>query len=160
MENGTVRRLRRGAELLCAAMFAVMFGSFVLQIFSRYVLGDPIPWTQEVCSLAYVWVVCFGAASILGEREHVIFGLFYEGAPPGWRRAFAILGTGFVVVVFLAALPGTLDYLDFMGMQRTLSLRLPMSAVFGGFGLFMVLVIVIGIVRIVRLLGRDWQQEP
>jgi TRAP-type C4-dicarboxylate transport system permease small subunit len=160
MGNGFVRRARRGAELLCAAIFAVMFASFVLQIFSRYILGDPIAWTQEVCSLAYVWVVCFGAAAILGEREHVTFNLFYEGVPPGGRRVFAILGTGFVVVVFIAALPGTLDYLDFMGMQRTLSLRIPMSLVFGGFGIFMVLAIVVGIVRIVRLLGRDWQQEP
>ncbi len=155
-----LRRLRRGAELLCAAIFAVMFGAFCLQIFTRYVLGDPIAWTHEICAIAYVWVVCLASAAILGEREHVTFDLLYKTATPRWRRRLALLGTGFIGATFLAALPGTLDYVAFMGSQRSMTLRLPLDLVFGAFGVFMVLAVLGAARRFRRLATTGWEREP
>ena len=154
------RILRRGAELFCAALFAAMFGVFVLQIFYRYILDDPISWTQEICTLLYVWIVCLGAATIVRERDHVTFDLVYIMAKPRTRRILALIGTGFVTIVFLIALPGNLDYLDFMRSQPTPTLRLPMSWVIGAFSIFLVFAIMHGILRIRRLLRPDWESEP
>ena len=39
----------RGADLVSARLFALMFGAFLLQVFTRYVLNDPVTWTQELC---------------------------------------------------------------------------------------------------------------
>jgi TRAP-type C4-dicarboxylate transport system permease small subunit len=151
---------RRGAELLCAALFAAMFGAFVLQIFSRYVLNDPIAWTQEVCTLLYVWVVCLGSATIVSEREHVTFDLVYKHVSAAKRRAFAVIGTAFLTVVLIAALPGNIDYFAFMARQRTPTLRLPMTIVIGAFVVFMILQIAHGGFRLWRLTRPGWEEEP
>lgn len=147
-------------EVLCSAAFAALFCVFILQVFYRYVLNHPLSWTQEIAEILYVWIVCIGAATIVAERDHVSFNLIYSSVRPSRRRVLAIVGTGFVTVVLLATLYGNYDYIAFTTRQKTPTLRLPMSVVFSAFGVFMVLVIINGIVRIYRLMRPDWQQQP
>jgi TRAP-type C4-dicarboxylate transport system permease small subunit len=147
-------------ELLCALAFGALFSVVMIQIFYRYILNHPLSWTQEIASILYVWIVCVGAATIVKEREHVSFSLLYASARPPVRRILALVGTGFVTLVLLVTLPGNLDYILFTFRQKTPTLRLPMTVVFGAFGVFIVLAIIAGAVRIVRLLQRDWQKQP
>jgi TRAP-type C4-dicarboxylate transport system permease small subunit len=153
------RRLRRGAELAAAAMFAAMFGAFVVQVVTRYVLQSPAGWTLEFATLAYVWVVFFAAAFLLQDREHIAFDMLYQAAGPGKRRVLAIAQSLILLVTFLIALPGTFDYVTFMSRERTWILQIPFSLAFSCFVLFMAMVILRSGLRIWRLLGRDWPDE-
>jgi len=153
------RRLRRGAELAAALMFAAMFGAFVIQVVTRYVLRDPAGWTSEFATLAYVWVVFFAAAFVLGEREHIAFDMLYHAAGPPRRRILAIAQSLLLLVTFLIGLPGALDYVTFMSRERTWILQIPFSLAFACFILFMVMVILRSPLRIWRLLGRHWPDE-
>lgn len=151
--------MHRGAELVSAGLFAAMFGAFMVQVFSRYVLNAPVTWTLELCSLAYVWGVCFTAGALVREREHIAFDLIYQHVRPGWRRRLALVNTGLIALLFLAGLPGTVDFVVFMRRMRTLDLNIPFDIVFSCFVLFLLLTVLFGIVRLRRLLGPDWRQE-
>ena len=153
------RRLRRGAELAAAALFAAMFGAFVIQVVTRYVLRSPAGWTLEFATLAYVWVVFFAAAFLLRDREHIAFDMLYHAARPARRRLLAIAQSLVLMATFLIALPGTVDYVSFMSRERTWILQIPFSLAFACFVLFMVMVILRSGLRIWRLLGRDWPDE-
>lgn len=154
------RLISKTFEALSATAFAVLFGVFMLQIFYRYVLNHPLSWTQEIAEILYVWIVCVGAATIVKEREHVTFSLVYVSVKPKLRRIFAIAGTGLVTLVMLITLPGNLDYILFTFRQKTPTLRLPMSVVFSAFGVFMVLIIINGVIRLYRLSRSDWEKQP
>ena len=149
----------RSMRIVCAALFAVLFAAFVIQIFTRYVLNDPVVWSQELSSLAYLWVVCVAGATLVRERQHIAFDMIYHHVAPRRRRVLAILNTGAIVVLFGAGLPGTVDYVMFMGAMRTLDLHIPFDLVFSSFVLFLVVSIVYGLVRLRRLLGADWERE-
>ena len=153
------RRLRRGAELAAAAMFAAMFGAFVIQVVTRYVLDSPAGWTLEFATLAWVWVVFFAAAFILHEREHIAFDMIYHAVRPGTRRVLAVAQSLVLLVTFLIALPGVFDYVTFMSRERTWILQIPFSLAFACFVVFMVMLILRSGVRIWRLCGRGWQDE-
>ena len=153
------RRLQRGAELAAAAMFAAMFGAFVVQVVTRYVLDSPAGWTLEFATLAYVWVVFFAAAFLLRDREHIAFDMLYHAAAPAKRRLLAIVQSLVLVATFLIALPGVFDYVTFMSRERTWILQIPFSLAFSCFVLFMVMVILRSGLRVWRLLGRDWPDE-
>lgn len=146
-------------EIFCGLGFAGLFIVFVIQIFFRYVLNNPLSWTQEIAGILYVWIVCIGSATIVKEREHVSFDLLYESVAPHKRKFLALLGTGFVLVVLLLSLYGNYDYIAFTARQKTPTLRLPMTVVFSAFGVFMVLLIVNSAIRIYRLMHRDWDRE-
>ncbi|MCP4380837.1 MAG: TRAP transporter small permease [Hyphomicrobiales bacterium] len=147
-------------EVLCVVAFAALFAVFMLQVVYRYVLNDPLSWTQEVAEILYVWVVCVGAATIVTEREHVSFNLIYASVQPRLRRLLAIAGTGFVTLVLVATLYGNYDFIAFTSRQKTPTLRIPMSVVFSAFGVFMVLVIINGAVRLYRLTRPGWERQP
>ncbi len=154
-----LHRLRTFCEIVSAGLFAVLFAAFAIQIFTRYVLNDPVVWAQELCSLAYLWVVCFAAATIVKEREHIAFDLLYQAVPPGIRRIFAMLCTGFLVVLFTLGLPGTVDYVLFMGRMRTLDMHIPFDRVFSVFVFFLVVTVVLGLIRLWRLSRADYERE-
>ena len=154
------RLMSKSVEVLLVVAFAALFGVFMLQVVFRYLLNDPLSWTQEVAEILYVWIVCVGSATIVGEREHVSFSLFYSSVRPPVRRVMAIAGTGFVVVVLLATLYGNYDYIAFTARQKTPTLRLPMSVVFSAFGVFIVLIIINGAIRLYRLSRPGWQRLP
>jgi len=153
------RRLRRGAELIAAAMFAAMFGAFVIQVVTRYVLDSPAGWTLEFATLAWVWVVFFAAAFLLRDREHIAFDMLYHAAGPATRRLLAIAQSLVLLVTFLIALPGVFDYVTFMSRERTWILQIPFSLAFACFVLFMVMLILRSGMRIWRLCGRGWRDE-
>lgn len=155
-----LRRLRLAAEVVSAGLFAVLFLSFMVQIVSRYLFNAPVAWTQELCSLAYLWVVCLTAATLVPERQHIAFDLVYHGARPPLRRALAICGTALIGGLFLAGLPGTIDYVWFMRHIRTTDLRLPFSWVFSCFVVFLVLMVLHSALRLRRLLGAEHEREP
>lgn len=154
------RLLLKIVEVLCALAFGALFAVFLLQIFFRYVLDNPLPWSEEIAAILYVWIVCVGAATIVSEREHVSFSLIYHAVRPRIRRVLAILGTGFVAVTVLVTLYGNFDYIAFTTRQKTPTLRLPMSVVFSAFGVFCVLIVLNGALRLYRLSRSNWEQEP
>jgi len=57
----TGRWLLRRADDIAVVLMALMFVSFLLQIAFRYVLNQPLGWTEEVTVLCWVWVVLWCA---------------------------------------------------------------------------------------------------
>ena len=78
--------LYRRAENVLAAMLALMFAAFILQIAFRYLLNLPIGWTNEISVVLWLWLVLFGAAFVLREEEEIRFDLIYAAVGPRARR--------------------------------------------------------------------------
>jgi len=153
-----MKTLHRAAELIAAALFAIMFAAFLIQVFSRYVLNHPVAWSLEACSLAYIWIVFWASATLVSERQHIGFDLLYKAQPPARRRLLAIFITGSILVVFAAGLPGSYDYVSFLR-RKTMFLHVPMGLAYSCFIIFLVIVILTSLVRLRRLLGRGWQDH-
>jgi hypothetical protein len=68
-------------------MLAVMFGAFLVTIVFRYVLNWPAGWASELSTVMWIWLVLWGAAFVLREREEIRFDIFYgsgrAGGAPG-----------------------------------------------------------------------------
>jgi TRAP-type C4-dicarboxylate transport system permease small subunit len=149
---------RHFSEGVAALSFAAMFFAFVLQVTSRYVFNNPIPWTQEVCSITYVWVVFWTCDILVSERQQIVFDVIYNWFRPGPRRWIAIFNTACLGLIFLAALPGVFDYILFLGKRSTMLLHVRMDLVYSCFAIFMIAVVVGAAIRVRRLFGSEWQK--
>src|SRR5688500_14576409 len=107
-------RLGYFAELVASIMFVAMFAAFLLQVFTRYILNDPVAWTHEFVLIAYIWIVFWCAAFLLRERERITFDMFYLRLSLAGRRVLAIVPTAPTGISFFVALPATVDYVTFM----------------------------------------------
>jgi len=157
--NRVLARFRSLAEWVAALLFLAMFAAFLLQVFTRYVLNDPIAWTQEFVLIVYIWIVFWCAAFMLREREHITFDMVAVSLPMALRRGLAIALTVLKGVAFLAALPGTFDYVSFMKIERSPVLGIRFDVLYSIFVIFVAAVVVGAAVRIWRLAGRSWPEE-
>jgi TRAP-type C4-dicarboxylate transport system permease small subunit len=148
---------RHFTEGVAAAAFALMFGAFAVQIASRYLFDAPVAWSLEVCSIAYVWVVFWTCDLLVSERQQIVFDVIYYAFRPRPRRWVAVANTSMLGIIFLAALPGTFDYLWFLRRRDSMMLHVPMILVYACFGVFMVAVVIRAGFRVRRLLGPSWQ---
>jgi len=100
-------------EFVAAMLMAAMFGTFIIQILIRYSarfvglreavpLLDPIRygWTLDFCLLMWIWIVFWGNALIVRERDHVTFDILYTWVNPKVRRWFVIV-TGLAICIGL-----------------------------------------------------------
>jgi TRAP-type C4-dicarboxylate transport system permease small subunit len=97
--------LSRRAENVLAAMLAVIFVAFLLQIAFRYLLGLPIGWTHEVSVILWVWLVLWGAAFVVSEREEIRFDIIYGSVGPRARRIMAIVTAFALVALYPSPFP-------------------------------------------------------
>ena len=157
--GATLAWLRRGADYVAVGLLTAMFLSFLLQIFSRYVLVNPLGWTLEACLVTWLWLVFWSCAFIVRERDHVALNILYLAAPARGRRFLALLASAALVAAFLVSIPATVDFVTFMKIESTSLLRIRFDFLFTIYPIFLLAVVVQGITRIVRLLSPAWRDE-
>jgi TRAP-type C4-dicarboxylate transport system permease small subunit len=141
----TARRIFRwlglAAEAVAALMLAVMFVSFLITILFRYVFNWSSGWAAELSSVMWVWLVLWGAAFVLREREEIRFDIIYGSVKPALRRIFTVITAAGVVGLFLLSLPAVWDYVTFMKVQKTSYLRIRYDVLYSIYIIFAVAVI-------------------
>lgn len=119
-------------ESMAALMMAAMFFVFIIQIFIRYTarlewlpgmvpLLDPTRygWTLEFCLLMWVWIVFWGNAFIVRQRDHVIFDLLYVAVSAKLRRWFASLSALAIAIGMALAFLPTWDKFYILRLKKT-----------------------------------------
>jgi C4-dicarboxylate transporter DctQ subunit len=133
--------MRTLAQAVAAAMMALLFLTFVLQITVRYssrnaTLMEWLPfleparygWTLEFCLVLWVWLIFWGNAFVVRDRDHVKFDILYLAVRPAVRRWFAIIAGVTICVALLAAIGPTWEKFHILRLRRTATL----SSLFGG----------------------------
>ena len=152
-----LKRLRSFANFITATMLAVLFFTFLLQIFSRYILKAPFGWTLELCLILWLWIVFFGCSFAVRDQDHVKFDIFYYATPKKVQLIFSIISAiGVIVIMGYSFLP-TIDYIDWMKMRKTTTVKIfsnkiPLSYIFSVYGIFLLSVIIQYIWKLINLI--------
>jgi TRAP-type C4-dicarboxylate transport system permease small subunit len=128
-----MRRLAAAVAVLlvAAVLLAVLFG-----IARRYVLGAPLPWTDELGAVLFVWAVFWAGAFAVPLREHVAFDLVFDALPARAQRVVGIAVSIGVGVALLAALPKTIEFVAFLWRERTPALQWRLDYLYACFPMF------------------------
>jgi C4-dicarboxylate transporter DctQ subunit len=126
----------RAAEFLAAMMMAAMFATFIIQVTIRYTarlewIGEAVPlldptrygWTLEFCLALWVWIVFFGCAIIVRERDHVTFDIIYGAVRPGTRKVFALITCFVIAAGLLWSVMPTWDKFHILRLKQTATLK-------------------------------------
>lgn len=93
--------LTRLLNLLAGASFLVMVALTCWQVFTRYILGSPSSWSEELVSYMFAWMSLLGASIVTSERGHMNIPILADMAGPGPKKALLCLGEA---VAFLFSL--------------------------------------------------------
>ncbi|MDW7673879.1 MAG: TRAP transporter small permease [Bacillota bacterium] len=71
----------------------------ILGVFMRYVVGDPLKWTEEVLLAMFVWFTFWGASSVTKRDGHVSIDYLVDKLPIGMQRVLSIFRLLVIIMV-------------------------------------------------------------
>ncbi|WID96526.1 TRAP transporter small permease [Bosea vestrisii] len=106
------------ATLVCAA---VVF---------RYVLSDPLTWSEELILILFGWMIFLGIANAFHARTHIIIDVVVLFAPRWLCFAFGLLAFAATAIVL-----GTLTFFSWRYLQREIPNLTPMLGISAGWAI-------------------------
>lgn len=98
-----VRRLLDIIEILLRYSVAVLVLIIVLmvatQVIFRYLLAEPIAWSEEFITLTFQWLSFFGAALAVRERGHFGVDIFARLLGKKWNKFLKSLNHVVIIMI-------------------------------------------------------------
>jgi TRAP-type C4-dicarboxylate transport system permease small subunit len=130
--------LRTLARAIGGLLFVALFLTFLVQIAARFGFNQPLPWSDELAVILYLWVILWACAFVVPENEHVMFDLLWNRATPFTRRLMRMVGHTLIGGLAIAAIPASWEYVHFMAREKTAVLGLSFEWVFLPFVLLLI----------------------
>ena len=148
--------LRHRAENVAAGLLAVMFLAFVVQIVFRYFFNFPVGWASELTVVCWLWLVLWGSAFVLRDREEIRFDLLYGAAGRRARIGMALAFTVALLALYGASFKASWAYVAFMKVEKSSYLKIRMDWLYSIFVIFLIAILARYLWGLVQLLrGRD-----
>ncbi len=96
-----VEAVNRGAEVLVQIFLVVMVITVFTQVIFRFVLQQPLSWSEEVARYVCVGIIWMGAAAVVREDGHPGMDLLTRSLPPAWQRGVQLLVNLMVAATFV-----------------------------------------------------------
>jgi TRAP-type C4-dicarboxylate transport system permease small subunit len=78
--------LNKGVAWVAMSLLTILVGVVLVAVFFRYVLGNSLPWSEEVARYLCVWVGFIGASVALNRRVHIGVEFFVDRLQPEFKR--------------------------------------------------------------------------
>lgn len=130
--------------------FIIMFSAFILQIFFRYFLNNPLTWPYEITVFGFMWTALFGALYAKRKGGHVKFTLVYDHLNPLKQLIMRLVGNSLICISFIIGFYPAYDYIMYLEYQKSTVLFIPYHIVYFPFLIFLLGTIIRLIIDIVE----------
>ncbi|WP_438318193.1 TRAP transporter small permease [Sporosarcina sp. FA9] len=127
---------------LLNVIMAVLTLSVFAQVIFRFVIRQPLSWTEELAIYCLVWLTFLGAAYAMSLKAHIGVEFFTDLFPLKIRQLLFILATVASIAFYLIMVIQGYDLVRQSLTQLTPVLRLPMGYVYSVIpisGLFLII---------------------
>ena len=152
------KTLDKFLEVLLMVSVAILVIDVLWQVFTRFIMGNPSSWTEELATFLLIWVSLLGAAVALGRGAHLGIDYFASKLPEPNRIqtelfVFAVITLFSLLVMVVGGIGLVKQTLDLE--QISVALHIPMGYVYLAVpisGAFLVLYGLIGFFERLKML--------
>ena len=113
-------------NMFLALLMAGMVVVISAQVWFRFVVGDPLSWTEEAGRYMFVWISFLGAAAGVRYRVHLGIDLLEKMATPNVYK-YLVLFSNFLILLFLGVvIYHGFDIIKFIKNQTSASMTISM----------------------------------
>lgn len=132
-----IARVKSGIDkfvnLITIVLMICLIVVIVMQVFWRYVLNNPLAWSEELARYTFVWIVFLSTSIALKQSKHMGIDIIVSLLPANFRKAADILVkliiTAFLVMIIFASREIVMIAMG----QSSASLSIPMGLVYLAF---------------------------
>ncbi len=130
-------------EPLAALLVLVEIVILSAGVFTRYVLGNPLVWSDELATIIFLWLAMLGSVVAYRRGEHISLSVLVRKAPPQTRRVLETIASVVTAIFVIELMPATLKFFKQEQIDVTPALGIPQS--------YVVLAIIVGLALILVL---------
>ena len=145
-----MQTFQRWLDHIGGALFLALFAVFILQIGARFMFNQPLPWTDELAVVLYIWTIFWACAFMVPAASHVSLDILSARLSPKPRVWLQTIGQVLLGGLALQALPASWDYVLFMRRETTAVLGLPLFWVFLPLLVLLVVLVLRGVWQMVQ----------
>ena len=126
-------KLNRVLEVILIMLLGVMVLNVSWQVFSRYVLGNPSSFTDELARYLMIWLGVLGTAYVSGKRLHVAIDILHSQLSLSSQKTMQkVIFSIVILATFLIFIIGgsRLVYLSYLLGQKSAALQIPLYLVY------------------------------
>lgn len=126
-------KLANMTEIIAAILLVAVVLMNLAQVFFRYVLVDPLSWSEETMRYSTTWMVVLAGSSALFRGEHMVISLFDNLQSPRIRHLIRLsvltcIG-GFCVLLIWEGYPAAIDNMRQVSPATRIPMTIPYLAV-------------------------------
>lgn len=129
--------IRKYLDHFLASFVTILMGVLVVnvlwQVISRYLVGRPSPFTDELAGFLLIWVGLLGATYITGKKEHLAIDILHHKLSPERKIKVDFLINVLIALFALAVLViggANLVYITLHLRQVSSALQIPIGYVY------------------------------
>lgn len=114
-------------------IMSIMVINVLWQVFSRYFLGSPSSFTDELARYLMIWVGVLGAAYVSGKNKHVAIDVLPSKLSEKTQKKLKLIVKILIILFSLFALViggSRLVYITYVLQQYSPALQMPLAAVY------------------------------
>lgn len=111
----------------------LLISTVTIQVFSRYVLNNPLTWTSELARFLFIWLVFLSSSIVFRDRQHLSVDYFVKMLPAKikyFEDIFIQIAIGLFLLVILYYAPG---FISITMTQTSATLSIPMGLIYLSF---------------------------
>lgn len=120
-----------GVKHFLNVVLATLVVSVFLQVVFRFVIQQPLAWTEELARYCLVWITFLGAAFAMSSKAHIGMEFFVKKFAVPVRKFFYIIATAASFAFFLLMVIQGFDLASRSMTQLSPVLRIPMGFIYG-----------------------------
>jgi TRAP-type C4-dicarboxylate transport system permease small subunit len=124
----TIRRVFEGfLKFALLVLFTIIIVCVSLQVFYRYILNDPLTWSEELARFSFMWMVFLGLGLAERDNQHIAVDFFVGKMPSGVQKIVRIAVDIFCIVVLAVACYQSLGVIQVQAAMRSVALNISMA---------------------------------
>ncbi len=132
MKKGFVKFLNEFEIYIGAVLFAAMTVMLTLQVVTRYVFNYSFSWTEELCTVFFIWLCYLGACGAVLKGKHLRIDGFLNSLHGKAKKALLIFTDVVTMGFCLYMIPPTMKIIANFAKRHssTILLRMPKSLIY------------------------------
>ena len=135
-------------EPLAALLVVVEIVILSAGVFTRYVLGNPLVWSDELATIVFLWLAMLGSVVAYRRGEHISLSALVRRASPRTRQILESVASVVTAIFVIELMPATLKFFKQEQIDLTPALSIPRSYEVLAILLGLALILVIALLRL------------
>lgn len=143
-------RFEKVIKLICAILFIGIMLLMAAQVFSRYLFGHAIPWSEHASRALFIWMIMLYAGVLVRNSGNIGFDLLAKALPPVVGNIFALICDAGIVAFSAYWGINAVKLCDSLSKLKFADLKLPYNTIYAAEPVGAAIVCIFGIEVIVR----------